>query len=304
MMFSRSRKNTLSTAAIGATLLLTLTACGTADDSDDATSDEGNGGEVLTIGIAGEVPYSYLNDSGDPEGATVALAERIFGEEMGFDVEADLVNWDNLIPGLQAERFDAISAGMSITPDRCREAAFAEPEIMYTTALVVEEGNPFDVYTLDDVQAAIENGEDITLSVLTAGIEANYATEMGLDYQGVGSADEGLEMVQGGRSDVFAMTAISLNQMAENASGVEVTEGFVQEINGVKQYGAGSTVFRLDDTETLNEYNEHLAALKESGELLEILSDYGFTEAEVPPMDMTAQDLCAGDLEALQDIED
>ncbi|WJY91763.1 putative amino-acid ABC transporter-binding protein precursor [Corynebacterium faecale] len=303
-MFSRSRKNTLSTAAIGATLLLTLTACGTADDSDDATSDEGNGGEVLTIGIAGEVPYSYLNDSGDPEGATVALAERIFGEEMGFDVEADLVNWDNLIPGLQAERFDAISAGMSITPDRCREAAFAEPEIMYTTALVVEEGNPFDVYTLDDVQAAIENGEDITLSVLTAGIEANYATEMGLDYQGVGSADEGLEMVQGGRSDVFAMTAISLNQMAENASGVEVTEGFVQEINGVKQYGAGSTVFRLDDTETLNEYNEHLAALKESGELLEILSDYGFTEAEVPPMDMTAQDLCAGDLEALQDIED
>lgn len=302
-MFSRSRRNALSTAAIGATVLLTLTACGSADDSDSTADGEGNGGEVFTIGIAGEVPYSYLNDSGDPEGATVALAERIFGEEMGFEVEADLVNWDNLIPGLQAERFDAISAGMSITPDRCSEAAFAEPEIMYTTALVVEEGNPFDVYTLDDVQAAMENGEDITLSVLTAGIEANYATEMGLDYQGVGSADEGLEMVQGGRSDVFAMTAISLNQMAEDANGVEVTEGFVQEINGVKQYGAGSTVFRLDDTETLDEYNEHLAALKESGELLEILSDYGFTEAEVPPMDMTAQDLCAGDLEALQDIE-
>lgn len=302
-MFSRSRRNALSTAAIGATVLLTLTACGSADDSDSTADGEGNGREVFTIGIAGEVPYSYLNDSGDPEGATVALAERIFGEEMGFEVEADLVNWDNLIPGLQAERFDAISAGMSITPDRCSEAAFAEPEIMYTTALVVEEGNPFDVYTLDDVQAAMENGEDITLSVLTAGIEANYATEMGLDYQGVGSADEGLEMVQGGRSDVFAMTAISLNQMAEDANGVEVTEGFVQEINGVKQYGAGSTVFRLDDTETLDEYNEHLAALKESGELLEILSDYGFTEAEVPPMDMTAQDLCAGDLEALQDIE-
>ncbi|NLZ58677.1 MAG: transporter substrate-binding domain-containing protein, partial [Corynebacterium sp.] len=183
------------------------------------------------------------------------------------------------------------------------EAAFAEPEIMYTTALVVEEGNPFGVETLDDVQEAMDNGEDITLSVLTAGIEANYATEMGLDYQGVGSADEGLEMVQGGRADVFAMTAISLNQMAEDAQGVEVTEGFVQEIDGIKQYGAGSTVFRLDDTDTLNEYNGHLAELKESGELLDILSEFGFTEAEVPPAEMSAEALCAGDLEALQDIE-
>lgn len=302
-MFMHTKNTALSTAAIGATLLLTLSACSSSDDSDSSASSDGNGGETFTIGIAGEVPYSYLNDSGDAEGATVALAERIFGEEMGFEVEADLVNWDNLIPGLQAERFDAISAGMSITPDRCSEAAFAEPEIMYTTALVVEEGNPFGVETLDDVQEAMDNGEDITLSVLTAGIEANYATEMGLDYQGVGSADEGLEMVQGGRADVFAMTAISLNQMAEDAQGVEVTEGFVQEIDGIKQYGAGSTVFRLDDTDTLNEYNGHLAELKESGELLDILSEFGFTEAEVPPAEMSAEALCAGDLEALQDIE-
>lgn len=297
-MFARTKK-TMTTAAIGAATLLVLSACG---DTGNGNGD-GDGGETFTIGIAGEVPYSFLNDSGDPEGATVALAERIFGEEMGYEVEADLVDWDNLIPGLQAERFDAISAGMSITPDRCSEAAFAEPEIMYTTALVVAEGNPYDVHTIDDVQAARDAGEDITLAVLTAGIEANYSTEMGLEYMGVGSADEGIEMVEGGRADAFAMTAISLNQMAADNPNVEVTEGFVQEIDGVKQYGAGSTVFRLDDEETLDEYNTHLAELKESGELLDILSEHGFTEAEIPPLEMTAADLCAGDLEALQDIE-
>lgn len=298
-MFARTKKRLATTAALGAAALLTLTACGGAENGDEAS-----GGDTFTIGIAGEVPYSYLNDSGDAEGATVALAERIFGEEMGYEVEADLVDWDNLIPGLQAERFNAVSAGMSITPDRCAEAAFAEPEIMYTTSLVVEEGNPLGVQTLDDVQAAMDGGEDITLSVLTAGIEANYATEMGLDYQGVGSADEGIEMVEGGRADVFAMTAISLKQMAEDNSAVEVTDPFVQEIDGVKQYGAGSTVFRLDDDETREEYNTHLAELKESGELLEIIGEYGFTEAEIPPAAMSAEELCAGDLEALQDIED
>lgn len=293
-MIHRTSK-VIKTAALSAAALLALSACGGDDDSAE--------GEVITVGIAGEVPYSYLNDDGDPEGATVALAERIFGD-MGYEVDAELVDWDNLIPGLKAERYDAISAGMSITPDRCAEAAFAEPEIMYTTALLVEEGNPYDVQDLDDVLEAQEAGEDITLATLTAGIEAGYATDLGLDYDGVGSADEGLEMVQGGRADVFAMTAISLNQMGEDADGVEVTDPFVQEIDGVLQYGAGSTVFRQDDTETLDEYNEHLAQLKSDGELGDILSEYGFTDAEVPPEDMNTEALCEGDLEALQDIEE
>ena len=295
--------HTKKITALSAAALLALTACGDGgDDEGGEAADTGNG-EVITVGIAGEVPYSYLDDEGNPTGATVALAERIFGD-MGYDVEAELVDWDNLIPGLNAERFDAISAGMSITPERCEEAAFAEPEIMYTTALVVEEGNPHGVQDLDDVLAAQEAGEDITLTTLTAGIEAGYATDLGLDYDGVGSADEGIEMVEGGRADVFAMTAISLNQMASETEGLEVTEPFVQEIDGVLQYGAGSTVFRQDDTERLDEYNEHLAELKSNGELGEILGEFGFTDAEVPPEEMTTEALCANDLEALQDIEE
>jgi len=297
---------TKTLTALSAVALLALTACGGdgGHGGDEAGGNGGGDGETITVGIAGEVPYSYLDDDGNPTGATVALAERIFGEEMGHEVEAELVDWDNLIPGLNAERFDAISAGMSITPERCEEAAFAEPEIMYTTALVVEAGNPHGVENLDDVLEAQEAGEDITLAVLTAGIEAGYASDLGLDYDGVGSADEGIEMVEGGRADVFAMTAISLNQMASENENLEVTDAFVQEIDGVKQYGAGSTVFRQNDTETLEQYNEHLAELKSNGELGEILGEFGFTDAEVPPEEMTTEALCANDLEALQDIEE
>ncbi len=292
----RSTSKTSKAVALAGAALLTLSACGGGDNNAEEE-------DVITVGIAGEVPYSYLNDDGEPEGATVAIAEKIFGD-MGYEVEAELVDWDNLIPGLNAERFDAISAGMSITPERCDEAAFAEPEIMYTTALVVEDGNPYDVEDLDDVLEAQENGEDIKLATLTAGIEAGYATDMGLDYDGVGSADEGIEMVQGGRADVFALTAISLTEMASDLDDVEVTDPFVQEIDGVKQYGAGSTVFRQDDTDMLDEYNEHLADLKSNDELGDILGEYGFTDAEVPPEDMSSEALCEGDLESLQDIEE
>lgn len=288
--------------AVSAAALLALTACGGDDaESDEAAADSGE--ETITVAINGEEPYSYITEEGEQEGATIALAEEIFGE-MGYNVEAELVpDWDSLIPGLQAERYDAVSAGMSITPERCEQASFAEPEIMYTTALLVEEGNPYGVENLNDVAEAMESGENITLATLSSGIEASYVDELGIDAEGVGSPDDGMDMVTGGRADVFALTAISLNAMAGDTEGVEVTEGFVHDMDGTLQYGAGSTVFP-QGSDMLEEYNEHLAELKESGELLEIISEYGFTEAEIPPAEMTAEALCEGDLEALQDIED
>nr|WP_083504859.1 transporter substrate-binding domain-containing protein [Nesterenkonia jeotgali] len=290
------RAGTVSAAA-----LLALTACGGGDEGENGEA-EGGGEDVITVAIAGEQPYSYLNDDAEPEGATIALAEEIFGE-MGYTIEAELTDWDSLIPGLNADRYDAVSAGMSILPDRCAEAAFAEPEIMYTTALLVEEGNPLGVEDLNDVAEAMESGEDITLATLSSGVEADYVDALGIDAQGVGTADDGVDMVTGGRADVFALTAISLSEMASDMDGVEVTEGFVHEMDGVMQYGAGSTVFP-QGSELLEEYNEHLAELKESGELLEIIGEYGFTEAEIPPAELTAEALCEGDLESLQDIED
>ncbi|TDS87432.1 amino acid ABC transporter substrate-binding protein (PAAT family) [Nesterenkonia aurantiaca] len=288
--------------AASAAALLALTACGGGDDDAENGEAEGGGEETITVAIAGEVPYSYLNDDGEPEGATIALAEEIFGQ-MGYSIEAEVTDWDSLIPGLNADRYEAVSAGMSILPERCEEAAFAEPEIMYTTALLVEEGNPYGVENLNDVAEAVESGEDLTLATLSSGVEATYVDELGIDAEGVATADDGVDMVTGGRADVFALTAISLSEMAGEMDGFEVTEGFVHDMDGVMQYGAGSTVFP-QGSEMLEEYNEHLAELKESGELLDIISEYGFTEAEIPPADLTAEALCDGDLEALQDIED
>ena len=43
-------------------------------------------------------------------------------------VDAVLTEWGALIPGLKAGRFDVIAAGMYITPERCKQVAFADPQ--------------------------------------------------------------------------------------------------------------------------------------------------------------------------------
>ena len=111
-----------------------------------------------------------------------------------------------------------------------------------------------------------------------------------------------MDALSSGNADAFALTAISLNWLAENsATDFEVTESFVAEIDGVKQVGAGGTVFRQEDTSLLDAYNEKLAEIIADPErYLSIVGDFGFTEEELPPEEMTSEILCAGDLSSLQ----
>ncbi|MEE2032865.1 ectoine/hydroxyectoine ABC transporter substrate-binding protein EhuB [Rhodococcus chondri] len=245
----------------------------------------------VTVGFAGEAPYSFMKD-GELTGATVALHREIF-KNLGIDeVQGVATDFGALIPGLQAGRFDVVSAGMSILPQRCEQALFSEPEFNYTTALMVPQGNPRG---LTDMQSVAESG--VRMTVMTGAIEADYAADLGIDATQVASPQDGMDAVVNGRADVFALTGISLNWMKRNNEGapVEVTESFVAEINGVPQVGAGGTVFRKEDTALRDAYNEELAKItSDVDKYLSIVGDFGFTEAELPDPELTTQMLCEG----------
>lgn len=272
--------------ALSATALLALTACGNGDGGDG----DGGDGEELTIALFGEEPYSWIDEeTGEPTGATIAVAEEIFENRLGYDITIEEEpDWDNLIPGLAAGHWDVVSAGMSITEDRCAEAAFGEPELVYTTAFLVEEGNPTDVETFEDLQDA---GLDVV--ALSGAVESGWMEEEGIDHETVGSADDGIDFVEGGRADVFALTAISLETMAGDMEGLEVTDSFAHELS------VGAHAFLPDDEDLIEEFNAELDELMESGEYLGLVEEFGFTEDEMPPSGLTAQELCEEDPQEL-----
>ncbi|MEX6464557.1 ectoine/hydroxyectoine ABC transporter substrate-binding protein EhuB [Dietzia cinnamea] len=286
----RRRSKGVAAAVVVAGLALTgCTSTNTDDDSSLLQTLQERGS--VTVGFAGEAPYSFM-ENGELTGATVALHREIFGN-LGIEtVEGVNADFGALIPGLQANRFDVVSAGMSILPERCEQAAFSEPEFNYTTALMVEEGNPMN---LTDMQSVADSGA--RLATMTGAIESDYATELGIDSMQVATPQDGMDAVTSGRADVFALTGISLNWMKNNNpdAPVEVTQSFVAEINGVPQVGAGGTVFRTDDKDLLDAYNEELAKITSDPEkYLSIVGEFGFTEEELPDPELTTADLCAG----------
>lgn len=298
-MSARTRRRGVM-AVTGGALALVLAACGDSGDG-NGTAEGGEGrlaelqeAGTITVGFAGEAPYSFMNDEGELVGASVALQERIWGELGIENIEGVQAEFGQLIQGLNAGRFDIVAAGMSILPDRCEQALFSDPEFQYTTALLVEAGNP---HGLTNMQSIAES--DVTMAAMRGAIEADYANDLGIEPVLVGDPQDGMDAVTSGRADVFALTGISLNWMVESSGtdAVEVTDSFVAEIDGVKQYGAGGTVFRQEDEELRDAYNEHLADIVGDEETyLDVVGEWGFTAEERPTGEFTTEELCAGEI--------
>src|SRR5690625_4895947 len=154
--------------------LITLAACNS--EGGNKLEELQEKGKVV-IGFADEKPYGYENEDGELTGASVDTAKAVF-KELGIDkVEGHLADYSELVPGLGAGKFDAITSGMAITPDRCEEAAFAEPDMKYGEGLIVQKGNPLDLHSYED----IADNPDATVSIMSGATEVDFVQSEGVD---------------------------------------------------------------------------------------------------------------------------
>ncbi|MEV7288090.1 ectoine/hydroxyectoine ABC transporter substrate-binding protein EhuB [Streptomyces sp. NPDC093252] len=281
------------TAAVGGALAVpgllagcTRTDAGGAAAGLDRLREQGH----IRVAYANEAPYGYEED-GQLKGEAPTLHREIFRALGVAELRPTFSEWDGLIPGLQAGKYDVISAGMAITPERCAKALFSDPEFISPTALLVQRGNPKQ---LTDLASAKESGAAI--GVMSGAVEKTYATGAGIpdgSLKTLQKPQDGADAVKAGRIDAFLLTGISLNWLARNNSGLEVTESFVPEVDGVKQYSPGGAVFRQGAEEVRDAFNRELRKIvSDRGRYVELLGAYGFGEDTIPPADLKTADLC------------
>jgi polar amino acid transport system substrate-binding protein len=267
----------------------------------EADTGSGNGSRLdalrsqntITIGIAGEQPYAFL-DRGELTGMDPTVQEAIWNA-VGIDnVEAKQVAFDSLIPGLNAGEFDVIAAGMFINPERCGQAAFSEPVYCAPNAFMVPTGNPDNISDFESVAAA-----GIKLGVFSGAVEGEFARGAGVSGGNIVTVPDmatGVTQLEQGRIQAIALTSITLNWTLEQDPDIdaEVTEPFTPVVDGEEVLGCGAGVFRKEDTDLVEAFNEELAKLKESGELTEMIEPFGFGPETLPPDDVTTESLCQG----------
>ena len=129
-----------------AVFTLMVSGCSQSQDSaDNKALDTADGtGDVLRIGTEGAyAPFNYTNADGTLGGFDVDIANALCAD-MKVTCEISAQDWDGIIPGLKAGKYDAIVAAMSVTPERAQQVAFTDPYFSNTLVFLAKADSNFD----------------------------------------------------------------------------------------------------------------------------------------------------------------
>lgn len=144
-------------------------------------------------------PFNFIDADGSMKGFDVDIANALC-EEMKAKCTIVAQDWDGIIPGLMANKYDAIIASMSITEERKQQIDFTNK--YYTTPLAVIAPKDGDV---DGV--SVENLEGKVVGAQASTTQANYATDVyekaGIEVKLYPTQEEAAADLQNGRIDAL-----------------------------------------------------------------------------------------------------
>jgi polar amino acid transport system substrate-binding protein len=165
---------------------------------------------VLRVGHAVEAPYADLEADGRVSGESPENARRIAARAGLPHIEWVQVEFDQLIEGLQAGRFDLVAAGLFITPERSRQLLFSEPSLCVRPGWLLREDAPPG---LDGSYAEALQQPGLRIAVLRGSAEAAVLA----GYAGlreVPDARAGRLAVLRGAADALALSLPTVRALA------------------------------------------------------------------------------------------
>ncbi|WP_375154992.1 ectoine/hydroxyectoine ABC transporter substrate-binding protein EhuB [Ensifer sp. ENS11] len=275
----------MTVAASVSTLMAFVAATPAAADDDKLQQLKEQG--FARIAIANEPPFTAVGADGKVSGAAPDVAREIFKRLGVADVAASISEYGAMIPGLQAGRHDAITAGLFMKPERCAAVAYSEPVLCDAEAFALKKGNPLKLMSYKD----IADNPDVKIGAPGGGTEEKLALEAGVPRDRVivvPDGQSGLKMLQDGRIDVYSLPVLSINDLMSKANDPNLE--VVAPVEGAPVYCDGAA-FKKGDEALRDAFDVELAKLKESGEFAKIIEPYGFSAKAA--MSTTREKLCA-----------
>ena len=245
---------------MAAAAAVVLTAIGSAEAKDWS--------KVL-IGTEGAYPpFNNLTADGQLVGFDIDIANALCAE-MKVECEFVTSDWDGIIPGLQAGKFDAIIASMSITEERLEKVDFTKKYYNTPPAIAVPKDSPLTGVSDADLAG-------IALGAQSSTTHSNYAEEKlgSADLRVYPTPDEYKLDVASGRIDAVIDDVVVLSDWLATEDGAccKLLGTLVPDpiINGE---GAGIAIRKGED-ELKAMFDAAIAAIRANGTYKEINDKY------------------------------
>ena len=199
MMFTiRQKKQRLIKGLLMSAVLLALglTGCGQsaspAAEHPDLLAQIQERGELVVAMEGTWSPWTYHDEADNLVGYDVEVAQLI-AEKLGVEATFIEGEWDGLLAGLDAGRYDIMVNGVDITEERQEKYAFTVPYAYNKTAVIVN-GDDGEIQSLEDLQ-----GKHTANTISST--YAELAERYGAEVTGVDDLNQTFELLRGGRID-------------------------------------------------------------------------------------------------------
>lgn len=147
----------------------------------------------LVIAMEGTwAPWTYHDEDDALVGFDVEVAQKI-AEKLGVTAAFAEGEWDGLLAGLDAGRYDIMVNGVDITPERSEKYDFSIPYAYNRTAVIVS-GDNQEIQSMEDLQ-----GKHTANTISST--YAEVAEQYGAEVTGVDDLNQTFELLLSGRID-------------------------------------------------------------------------------------------------------
>src|ERR1700738_1869916 len=233
-----------------------------------ATTVPGSAQQVLKVGSTPTgVPFTFLDTKTNSiQGVMVDLITEV-GNDAGFQVQLEPMQFSTLIPSLTSNKIDIISAAMFATAARKEVIDFSDPVYTYGEGLLVPKTDNKNYAAPEDLK-----GEAVGAQVGTAFVDALKKTGLFGEVKVYDTIPDILRDVNAGRLKAgFADYPILAYNLKQGAFGdVRLVDSYKPATVGTVAIG-----IRKSDSELLTKINASLAKLKANGSVDKILDKWG-----------------------------
>ncbi len=249
---------------LAALTVLCLAGCGGGSESGDLLDQIRKRGEIVIALEGSWAPWNYHNEADELVGYDVEVAQRV-AEKLGVKASFVEGEFDGLLAGLDAGRYDLVVNGVDIDPERQEKYDFSDPYAYGRTAVIVR-GDNRDIQSMEDLAGkSTANTLDSTYAAL--------AERYGAEVTGVDDLNQTFELLFSGRIDATLNAEVSYyDYMKEHPDADIKIAVLAPEVNRT------AIPVRKGEEALLAAVNQTLAELSESGELSELSIKYFGTD--------------------------
>lgn len=222
-------------------------------------------GEKVRIATEGAYPpFNAKNEKGELFGFDIDIAKALCA---AMKAECTIVaqDWDGIIPGLLARKYDAVVASMSITPERRKKVSFTNKYYDTPLRFVARKGSGIEI------SKAGLKGKNVGAQRATTG--ADYAEKTfggGADVKLYDTYENALADLVAGRVDTVAADGIPLAEWLAKPEGkdFELVGAPIKVDEGI------GIAIRKEDGALLAKMNAAIAKIRADGTYQKINAKY------------------------------